>query len=525
MHYYRDYRKKKKKRTGTILAILFVLLLGLLLIIVFNTITYPFVKYESGAVAEQVDTVSHGAIRRLAGAIRIPTLSEGLAKTTDNPFDRFKVYLSEAYPEVHRAMDTLTVNKHGLLFHWKGKDASRNPVLFVSHCDVAPVAGYGSGRELFGDEVFRPGDATKKAVDSSRPAWDFPPFSGAVAGGRVYGRGALDAKSMLLAQLEAATTLLIDSFRPEQDIWFACGFDRETGGTEGAAGMAAYFKQKNMTFDAVYDGGSAIVAPGVAGVSHPLALVGVAEKGFCTIHITVRGTGGHAFMPPCKSAPTLAAEIIGKLNDRQFPVELTPEVKLFLDRVGESMDFVTRMTIANQWLLEIPLLKILEQDPATNALVRTTTAVTMIKGSDAPNMLPATAEITVNFHILTGGSVEMVVNHLKEICDGYDVDIRVGASREPSGFSAEDTRACRAVRNALARFYPEAQVVTYISLTATDARKYETVSKNIYRIMPVCLNEYELRTIRNENEHISLENYGRMIAYYKDLMERFETVE
>jgi len=183
------------------------------------------------------------------------------------------------------------------------------------------------------------------------------------------------------------------------------------------------------------------------------------------------------------------------------------------------------MAIANQWLLETPLLKVLEKDPATNALVRTTTAVTMAKGSDAPNVLSATADVTVNFRILTGESVEKVVNHVKEICTGYDVDIRVESSREPSNLSSEKTRAFRAIRNSITKFYPEASVASYITLTATDAYKYETVSKNVYRIMPVYLNEYEQRTIHNENEHISLENYGRMIAYYKDIMVSFETVE
>jgi carboxypeptidase PM20D1 len=230
-------------------------------------------------------------------------------------------------------------------------------------------------------------------------------------------------------------------------------------------------------------------------------------------------------MPPRKSSLVLAAEIIRKLDSKQFPAHITPSVELFLDQVGESMGFLSRMAIANQWLLEAPLLKILEQHPATNALVRTTTAVTMAEGSNAPNVLSATAGITVNFRILTGDSVERMVDHVKEVCDGYDADVRVDVSREPSALSSVDTRAYRAIEHSIAKFYPEAPVVSYTSLTATDARWYETVSKNVYRLMPVCLNEYEQRTIHGENESISLENYGRMIAYYKDLMATFETVE
>lgn len=526
MYYYRDYRKKKKRKTGKIIASIFALLLVLVIVVVVKTLTYPFAKFETTQDTEIIyHDVTNEAIQRLVNGIRIPTISEDASKTVDNPFDHFKAYLPEAFPEIYEAMDTLTVNKYGLLYHWKGKNPELNPVLFIAHYDVVPVAGYESSEEWFGADVFRPNDPEKGSIEEFQTQWDYPPFSGAVADGRIYGRGTLDVKSMLFAQLEAATTLLVDSFQPEQDIWFAYGFDEEISGKEGALKIADYFKQKNITFDAVYDEGSVVVAPGVAGINRPLALVGVAEKGFCTVNITVKGMGGHSSMPPRKSSLVLASEIIGKLNKNQLPAEIIPPVASFLNHAGGSMDFTSRMAIANQWLLKIPLLHVLEQSPATNALVRTTTAVTMAKGSDAPNVLSSTAEIVVNFRILTGNSVEMVVNHVNDICADYDVDIRVENAREPSNLSPENTRAFRAIENSISKLYPDAMVASYITLTATDAQKYETVSRNVYRIMPVYLNEYEQRTIHNENEYISIENYGRMIAYYKDMMQSYETIE
>lgn len=526
MYYYRSYKKKKKGKTGKIIATILVLLLALVIVVVIKTLTYPFAKFETTDVTEELNyEVSEEAALRLTNAIRIPTISEDVTKESDNPFDLFKAYLPEAYPEVYKAMDTLSINKYGLLLHWKGEDPERNPILFLAHYDVVPVAGYGAGEDIYGSDVFRPGDAKKESVDEFQNTWSYPPFSGAVADGRVYGRGTLDVKSMLLAQLEAANTLLVDSFQPEQDIWFAYGFDEEIGGAEGAVKMAEYFKQNNIRFDAVYDEGSVVVAPGIAGISRPMVLVGVAEKGFCTVKITVKAMGGHSSMPPHKSSLVLASEIIKKLNSNQLPSQIIPPVASFLDHVGGSMDFVSRMAIANQWMLKMPLLKVLEKNPATNALVRTTTAVTMAKGSDASNVLSSTADISVNFRILTGESVEMVLEHVNNICADYDVDIQVESAREPSNLSSEDTRGFRAIKNSITKLYPEASVASYITLTATDAQKYETVSDNVYRLMPVLLNEYEQRTIHNENEYISLENYGKMISYFKDIMKTFETVE
>ena len=81
------------------------------------------------------------------------------------------------------------------------------------------------------------------------------------------------------------------------------------------------------------------------------------------------------------------------------------------------MGFFSQMAIANQWLLEPLLLKTMEKSPASNALVRTTTAITMAKGSDAANVLASEAEVTVNFRILPGESVAGVIEHVKKLCE------------------------------------------------------------------------------------------------------------
>lgn len=526
MYHYRTYKKKKKSKAGTIILTIFLLIFVLIGVVVVKTLTYPFARFEAVDEAEPMTyTLPEDAARRLSKAIRIPTVSGDINRETDNPFDQFKAYLPEAFPAVYKSLDTLTVNKYGLLFHWKGKDDTRKPILFLAHYDVVSVRESEADEELFGEEIYRPADAAKPPVTDVQTRWDFPPFSGAVADGRIYGRGTVDVKGMLLAQLEAVNALLVDSFQPEQDIWFAYGFDEETGGMEGAARMAAYFKQNDIAFDAVYDEGSVVMAPGIAGTRRAIALVGLGEKGVCTMNITVKALGGHSSMPPYKSSLVLAAEIIEQLNTNQLPAQIIPPIQSFLDRIGGSMSFMSQMAIANQWLLKAPLLDMLGQNPSTNSLIRTTTAITMAKGSDYPNILSTTAGITVNFRILNGETVDMVVDHVKEICADYDVDIQVELAQEPSALSSEDTPAYRAIERSMAKIYPEASVVSFISPTASDARKYESVSNNVYRLIPICLNEFEQRTIHNTNEYISLENYKKMIYYFKDLMSGFETIE
>lgn len=490
-------------------------------VVLVRTWTYPFGTGAPLQESAKTDVpLSPLSVERFAGGIRIPTVSEAVHDTVDNPFDRFKAYLPEVYPEIYKKLDTLTINRYGLLFRWPGRNPELGPLLFCSHYDVVPVLDYNEAvNELI---VFRIDDTPVAAIDRYQSGWSYPPFSGAVADGRVYGRGTIDMKGMLFGILEAADALLAEGYTPERDIWFAFGFDEEIGGTQGALRMAAYFKDRGIAFDAVYDEGGIIAAPGLAGIDRAVGLVGTAEKGFCTVKIRVKGMGGHSSMPPAKGTLVLASELVRRLNDHQMPARLVPPIASFLDRVGGTMGFASRMAIANQWLLRGVLLGTLEKSPATNALVRTTTAVTMARGSDAPNVLSSVAEVVVNFRILTGESVADVAEHVKRLCEGYDTEIEVVSAREPSKISPTDTRGFEIIGETAGELYPGALVTAYLTLGGTDAYKYETVSDNVYRFMPVCLNEYEQRTIHNENEYLSLDNYARMIAYFKALMRDYD---
>ena len=385
--------------------------LTLILVLIVRTFTYQFKKIEKTGDNEVVLTApSEKAIRRFAGGIRIPTISnEFYEETNFGPFEEFMRYLSDSYPEVYKVMDTDTINTYGMIFHWKGKNSTLKPVLFLSHYDVVPVIGY--DQSITTDTIFQLNDKPLPPIQSYATKWDYPPFSGAVINGRIYGRGTLDMKCMLFSLMEGADNLIAEGFQPERDIWFAFGHDEEVSGRQGAVKIAEYFKNKELNFDAIYDEGGIIAAPSSAieSIKVPLGLVGTGEKGFLTLRLTIKGMGGHSSMPPEKSSLIYAAEIIEKLNNNQFPAQIISPIAAFFDNVGNEMGFFSRMTIANQWLLRPLLLSTMEKSPASNALVRTTTAITMAKGSDAANVLASEAEVTVNFRILPGDSVSGVI--------------------------------------------------------------------------------------------------------------------
>ncbi|HXG27991.1 MAG TPA: M20/M25/M40 family metallo-hydrolase, partial [Nevskiales bacterium] len=215
------------------------------------------------------------AARRLAGALAIPTVShEDRDRIDETAFLRLQDYLGTQFPRVHRVLNRETVSQLSLLYTWPGSEAGLDPLLLLAHLDVVPVE---PGREH---------------------DWQRPPFGGDIADGYVWGRGALDDKASALAQLEAVELLLARGFKPRRTIYLAFGHDEEVGGRDGAARIAELLHKLQVRPALVLDEGGAVMQDGMLGLSGPVALVGIAEKGYLSLMLSAEDSGGHSSMPP-----------------------------------------------------------------------------------------------------------------------------------------------------------------------------------------------------------------------------------
>ncbi len=506
-----------------LLFILIGIVVILLIVVLIKTFTYPFKKTNSKNTDGWKMIKDDSAIQRLSGGLKIPSVSAGELGDFDySAFDTIKEYLKTSYPLVYENAEFEEVNKYGLVFRLKGSDPSLAPILFLSHTDIVPP-GDADVKDK-NENIFRPDDPPLPPVSKVAEDWDFGPFSGAVANGRIYGRGTIDMKGMLFSLMESLNHLIKSKHIPKRDIYLAFGFDEEVGGQEGAAKIAAYFKGKNLMFDAVYDEGGLILEKGsVAGINSEVAVIGCAEKGFLSVKIKVKGLGGHASMPPTESAIGKAAVIMQRLEHDQMKPMITPLINQFFTNIGGSMSFVNRMGIANQWLLKPVLLSQLTKNNSTNALVRTTTALTMMKGSDAPNVLSPEVEFVVNFRLLPGNTVQDVKEHIAKATKGFDVEIEeIDNVKEASAVSPTDTKAFKLIEAAIKEIHPTAIATPYLTVGATDAYKYQIVSKNIYRFMPIKINDAEKQSIHSTNEYLSIENYMKMIHYFEYIMRNYD---
>lgn len=439
---------------------------------------------------------------RLAEALRFPTLSSQEGEARDPaPFRALHAYLERAFPRVHALLERETVADLSLLYRWPGTAPELAPVLLAAHLDVVPVP------------------------EDQREAWSHPPFAGVVADGYVWGRGALDDKAGVLGVLEAVETLAAEGFTPRRTVYLAFGHDEEVGGDEGAGAIAARLEARDVRALFSLDEGLAITDGAILGIEPPIAVIGIAEKGYLTLRLHCTGAAGHSSTPPPRSALGCLARAILRLEENPFPPRLDGVVARTLDAVAPHLPWTAQLALRAPWLLGPLVTGRLEAHPGTNALLRTTTAVTMARAGVKENVLPRVAQATVNFRLMPGDEGAAVRRRVAELLEGLPVEIETLRVTEASGVASTRSPAWRLIREAVARVAPEAIVAPGLVAGGTDSKHYARVAENSYRFMPYRLGPKDLERIHGVDERIAVANYHELVRFYRSVLQGSATLE
>lgn len=430
----------------------------------------------------------------LSKAIRIRTVSAqgGISQADVKPFQEFHRLLEESYPKIHGLLERKVINNCSLCYRWSGNDPDLESIAFLAHMDVVPVT---SGEEK---------------------DWYYEPFSGEIADGFVWGRGTLDMKGTLMAIMEAVETLLGQGFTPERTIYLAFGHDEELGGKQGAQMIARYLKTKGVGLQYTLDEGMVILDPDSSPIKKTLGIIGIAEKGYVSVNIRAKGKGGHSSCPPPETVIGKLCKIAAKLEKRQMPTAFSKPVNLFFQSITPEMAFQKRILFEKRRMFGKLLLWILTKSENTNALIRTTTASTMIRGGSKENVLPTEAILCVNFRILQGDTVKKVVDHVKKNIADTSVDVEVSQTilAEPSPVAAIDSSGFKHIRETICKVFPDTVVTPGLVLGMTDSRHYAEITKNCYRFSPLIFAPDDLARVHGINERISLEGYFHAIRFF-----------
>jgi acetylornithine deacetylase/succinyl-diaminopimelate desuccinylase-like protein len=356
-----------------------------------------------------------------------------------------------------------------LVARLKGSGAKK-PLLLLAHVDVVPVDGQ---------------------------PWTVPPFAVTEKDGFLYGRGVNDDKAMAAAIVALTLELAGAKAALTRDVIVALTAGEETGGSAGARWLAENHKELLDADIALNEGGGMLLTDDLA---KPIsANVGISEKVFQSYRLVVKGTGGHSSQPPTSGDPVVAlGRALVKVGEHRFPATVLPETKAEftaeLPYAEPRYVQALRHAIASAPRLAPTDEAVLYTDRGYNAAVRTTCVTTMLAGSPQDNVLPTTAEATVNCRILPGETREQTRAALEKAIGDKSVSVteekEIGDS-PPSPFEGE---VVDAVRKVAAATFPGVLVEPGMSAGASDSRHLRGIGIRSYGVSPVVYTRAERRS-------------------------------
>lgn len=453
---------------------------------------------------------------RLAAALAIPTVDGPSRDETDwEPFDRLEDLFRQEYPLVFSA-GTVEHVDHSLLVTIPGTDPSLDPVMLMGHMDVVPVV---AGTE---------GD------------WTHGAFSGFVDDEWIWGRGALDMTDQVVGDLEAVELLLDRGEAFRRTLILALGQDEEVAQT-GARAMGRVLEERGTHLAFLLDEGDYVIqdlapygAPGAHGMP-----VGVAEKGYSDVILTVRSMGGHSSNPFGGTSLAILSEAIARIAGDERAIGLPEPVRQTLAAVApwvseEPLRSLLAPAEGQAWRQAVDanadaIARELAARRETFPLVQTTVAPTMIEGgSPQPNVMPQDMSATINFRILPGETVAQVVGRVRELVSDLPVEVEPveAVSNDPSAVSRTDGWGFQVLREVAGRYFRDPQtgeavpLVPSIQTGATDARMYEGVCDTCLRFSAFTADEDEKeRGVHGTDERITRRAYAQGVRFTIALLE------
>ncbi|XP_039604426.1 N-fatty-acyl-amino acid synthase/hydrolase PM20D1.2-like [Polypterus senegalus] len=436
-------------------------------------------------------------LRSFKEAIRIPTVSTSETDLNISALEEFNDFLQKAFPVVFSSslVQHEIVSDYSHLFKVSGSDPTLQPYMIISHIDVVPAPSDG---------------------------WDAPPFSAQEINGFIYGRGTLDNKQSLMGSLQALEYLLKRGYKPRRTFYLGFGHDEEVNGLNGAKNIAALLKSRGVKLSFILDEGMAVLDGIIKGLQGPAAIIGVSEKGIMTIKLTVTMKPGHSSTPPRETTIGILSTAVSRLERNPLPSKfgLGPEKAMF-EHLASRFDFPVNFVMSNLWLFSPILTWILEKEPSTNALIRTTTAVTMFNAGIKNNIISPYAEAIVNFRIHNAQTTDEVLQIVSDTIADDRVKVEVISAGEPLPISSYNATSFgyQIIKKTAQEIFPQVVVAPGVCVGSSDSKHFVEVCDEILRFVPTWFKIEDLSRFHGLNERISVKNYEEAVKFYFQLFQ------
>src|SRR5450759_1910401 len=449
---------------------------------------------------------------RLSQLVEVPTVTppDGgpLTFETAQVFEELHALLRGLYPTVFSTAEVIPVGRAGLLLRLAGTGdgtgaTALGTVLLMAHQDVVPAP----------------------TEDWEAAGWTHPPFAGVVSDGEdgltVYGRGTLDDKGALLTLLEAVEDLLGEGWHPHHDLYLSLGGDEESDGPSAVA-ASAELERRGVKPALVVDEGGAVTTGVIPGLTRQVAVVGVAEKGVANLEVSVSADPrkpAHSSTPPRRSATAGLGRALAALERHPHPAVLDDIAVRMFTELAPYVSGPLGALLARADQLRLVLARVFPYVTAElAAMVRTTTAATMLTGSSAPNVLASKATAIVNMRVATSSTVADATRHVEKVVHravgtSLTVEVRVLEGHEPTPTAPFDER-WDTIRNAIAASYPDALTVPYTMLGASDARHAARIAPAVYRFSPLFMAAAQRASVHGVDERVTADSLVKGVRFY-----------
>ena len=190
-----------------------------------------------------------------------------------------------------------------------------------------------------------------------------------------------------------------------------------------------------------------------------------------------------------------------------------------LEKLAPHLPLPLRIACSGERLSAGPLKLLMSRLEATNALIRTTMAATLVRAGTRENVLPQEAAAVVNCRLLPGDSIDYVISRTRAIVKDPRVRIEVrGPSNEASPVSRVDSHGYGVLETTVAELFPGAATIPILLPGMSDARHYASVSRDIFRFAPMRAGRDDRARVHGTDERIGVENYGEFIAFYERII-------
>ena len=463
------------------------LILMLLLSAVVRTLLIPNKKstYQPDPDPERAMAYAE----KLSAMIRCETVSVPGVDQREK-FLAFHQELERLYPQVHAKLEKTELDGN-LLYYWKGERSDR-PLVLMSHQDVVPAEG----------------------------KWEHEPFSGDIADGKVWGRGASDTKCSVMAFFQAAEELLAAGYMPPQDVYLSSSCNEEIDG-DGCPTIVAELERRGVKPYLVCDEGGGIITEPIGGIHGNFAMVGVFEKGKADVKFIASSGGGHASAPAAHSPVARLAAFVNEVEThRVFRRKMPGEVAAMFETLAPYASFPLKLVFSNLWLFRPVLLQVLPLISAqAGAMIRTTIAFTMLSGSDACNVMPQEASVCANMRFIPHQGMDESLEIIRARAEKHGLKTEVLMANdytEPVDIRGD---AFRTVQRVIDETFPGCAGSPYVLTGATDSRFYQKICENVIRFAPVIYGPEQMKGMHGLNENIEYSCLPGAVDFYKNLIE------